>query len=118
MSKFVSTLDYDCKTIGPERQTSVALPMTLGTPFSWRVTRSFGLNVTKVGMLDPGGPPGHVVYVVFNCEVEQCYYVGFANFSLDREGHDGHQGHDMPAAVAHVKVLALSHGVGDPDITV
>ena len=110
MSELVATLDYDCTTVGFSRQTSIALPLVSGAPGQWLPTRVFGLDIIDQGTFDPGGPPGHTVFAVFACQVDPCYYVGFAYFSL--------VGAVTSPALAHIRVMAPGHlygPMGEPE---
>ncbi len=102
----VPTLDYDCTTVGYDRHISIALPV-FGPSGQWIPTRVFGLEITDKGTFDPGGPLGHPVFDVFTCEVQPCYYVGFAYFTLT--------GDPSSPALAHIRVMAPGYGGGPLD---
>ncbi|HEY3364215.1 MAG TPA: hypothetical protein VGK74_04050 [Symbiobacteriaceae bacterium] len=87
MPAIIPTLDFKIGIVGFEQTACVALPMHTGTNFRWVPNDGWlHLSNTHVGVMDPGGPPGHMTYDVYAVKLADNAIKGVGGFGLAEGG--------------------------------
>jgi hypothetical protein len=83
----------------------VSLPVAAETGLRWVPNDDFlGLENEPVGVLDPGGAPGHEVLSVFRCRLTERYMIGSGSFNLADEARG------VREQVAYVELIRKAGG--------